>query len=137
MSKIKRITPSSIDTIQNAIDKKLAEIEKEFGVSIKFNGGKYTDSYFRKKMEIAVVSENGKVKSKKAIAFKRQVKNGNISDEYEVGGRVRTSTGDTFIIDGYNSRARKYPVELHNRDRRVKMSKSMLEMCEVINYEKN
>lgn len=134
MNKVDKITSESLNEINDEIKKKLAEVEKKFGVKIELGNTRYTDKNYRTKMKVSTVSENGKVRSKEAIAFERQVNLGNIDEKFEVGKRVRTRKGDVFIIDGYNKRATKYPVQLHNRDGRVKMPVGMLNNCEVVEY---
>lgn len=131
--KITEINRKNLRQINGDIQSALSEVEKKYGIKIKMGNTRYTNKNYTTKIEVAVV-QNGEVKSKIATDFERYRHREGIPSKFKVGTRIKTMSGEYFIIEGYKSRAKKYPIVMSNKDGRFKMSVNQLRMSEVVDY---
>lgn len=130
--KINEINRSNLRLINSEIQYALAEVENKFGISIDIGNSRFNSSNYTTKLKIAVV-KNGKVKSKKVTDYERLAEYYGITNGAKVGDRVRHPVQKTgYIVEGLNTRAKKYPVNLSTRDGKYKMSVEQFNRFQVV-----
>lgn len=132
--KINKINRTNLREINEEIKSALKEVEDKFGVNIELGNSRFTDKNYTTKVKVAVVGDDGEAITKEVTAFKRNKKSYGINDKFEIGTRFETLSGNTFILDGLNTRAKKYPVLAHNRDGKFKLSVRQLNASMVKDY---
>lgn len=104
-----KITPTTIRTINGEISNALKAIEAKYGVKIELGNSSYTASNYRTKLTVSSVSADGVVQSPLAQNFERYRKIEGISASIKVGDTFRYN-GKTFVLKGYDTKKRKYPI---------------------------
>jgi hypothetical protein len=103
-----KMTSDKIDEINDAINTALADISKEFDVSISFGNISYDDTMFYSKMTVLI---NG-ADSKEVRAYKQNYKFHGLPEL----GTTFTDHGRTYTITGFNTRARKNKILIRRDD---------------------
>ena len=98
-----------LDKARTHIDKALAEVGKELGVSIKTGNCRYSSSTFTFKLEGCLIGDDGNAVTKEAESFTMLassygLKPEDLHKEFKNGG-------ETFQIVGLKYRARKFPIQ--------------------------
>lgn len=106
--KIKTFDKSTCRALSEAVEAELVKVGKKFGVSFKYTGGTYNGSEFKLKILSMTLNKDGKVKDKRAEAFKQMA---------HMYGFKPSDLGKVFIsgfrrmeIVGLNPSAHKYPI---------------------------
>ena len=117
----------TIKAIRLAMDSALAQVEKDYGIKISTGNARFSGNEVTFKVKANTVTSGGKAITKEAQMFdivKHQEGIGHLS----VGDTV-TLQGKSFTITGYNTRARKSPIQIEDmQGRGYKCSVSMLKM---------
>ena len=117
----------TIKAIRVAMDSALAKVEKDYGIKISTGNARFSGNEVTFKVKANTVTSGGKAITKEAQMFdivKHQEGIGHLS----VGDTV-TLQGKSFTITGYNTRARKSPINIEDmQGRGYKCSVSMLKM---------
>tara|TARA_B100000963_G_C22373943_1_gene557151 strand:+ start:318 stop:710 length:393 start_codon:yes stop_codon:yes gene_type:complete len=117
----------TIKAIRLAMDSALAKVEKDYGIKISTGNARFSGNEVTFKVKANTVTSGGKAITKEAQMFdivKHQEGIGHLS----VGDTV-TLQGKSFTITGYNTRARKSPINIEDmQGRGYKCSVSMLKM---------
>lgn len=114
MTKITVMNPEKIRLLQEAIKASFSAIEKEFGVSCKFGNSGYTQDSVTLKLEISVIGADGIALDKEAQTFKEYAKLIGF-EPTDLGCEINVN-GKTYIIDGYLTTRRKYPIRLREKN---------------------
>jgi hypothetical protein len=125
--KISKLDKPSIKAIRLAMDKALAEVEAQYGIKISTGNARFTADEVTFKVKANVIDKFGTVLSKEAQAWELYAPTQGL-DHLSVGDTVQLQ-GKSFTIKGYNTRARKSPINIEdNNGRGYKCSVSMLKM---------
>lgn len=108
MAKITKFDRPTARTFAAAVEKALAALATEHGVSIKLGTVKYRDSSCTVTMEVATIAEDGTVATRDADAFRVMAKFYGLSPD-DLGKTFRAN-GTTFKITGLRPRGRKRPI---------------------------
>ena len=127
MTRITNFDKPTIKAIRVAMDDALAQVEKAYGIKISTGNARFSGNEVTFKVKANTVTSGGKAITKEAQMFdivKHQEGLGHLS----VGDTV-TLQGKSFTITGYNTRARKSPINIEDmQGRGYKCSVSMLKM---------
>ena len=125
--KVTNFDKPTIKAIRLAMDSALAQVEKDYGIKISTGNARFSGNEVTFKVKANTVTSGGKAITKEAQMFdivKHQEGIGHLS----VGDTV-TLQGKSFTITGYNTRARKSPINIEDmQGRGYKCSVSMLKM---------
>ena len=125
--KVTNFDKPTIKAIRMAMDNALATVEKEYGITISTGNARFSGNEVTFKVKANTVTSTGKAITKEAQMFdlyKHSEGLGHLS----VGDTV-TLQGKSFILKGYNTRARKSPIQIEDmQGRGYKCSVSMLKM---------
>jgi hypothetical protein len=125
--KISKLDKPSIKAIRLAMDKALAEVEAQYGIKISTGNARFTADEVTFKVKANVIDKFGTVLSKEAQAWELYAPTQGL-DHLSVGDSVQLQ-GKSFTIKGYNTRARKSPINIEDHNGRgYKCSVSMLKM---------
>ena len=117
----------SIKAIRIAMDEALAKVSKEYGIKISTGNARFSNDEVTFKVKANVIGTGGVVKTKEAQAWDIYA-NMNGLGHLSVGDSVELQ-GKSFTIKGYNTRARKSPINIEDHNGRgYKCSVSMLLM---------
>ena len=125
--KISNFDKPSIKAIRIAMDAALAKVEKQYGVKISTGNARFSADEVTFKVKANVISKGGIVKTKEAQAWDLYAQTEGLG-HLSVGDTVQLQ-GKSFTIAGYNTRARKSPINITDSNGRgYKCSVSMLKM---------
>ena len=125
--KISKLDKPSIKAIRLAMDKALAEVEAQYGIKISTGNARFTADEVTFKVKANVIDKFGTVLSKEAQAWDLYAPTQGLG-HLSVGDSVQLQ-GKSFTIKGYNTRARKSPINIEDSNGRgYKCSVSMLKM---------
>ena len=125
--KISKLDKPSIKAIRLAMDKALAEVEAQYGIKISTGNARFTADEVTFKVKANVIDKFGTVLSKEAQAWDLYAQTEGLG-HLSVGDSVQLQ-GKSFTIKGYNTRARKSPINIEDSSGRgYKCSVSMLKM---------
>ena len=117
----------TIKAIRTAMDDALAQVEKAYGIKISTGNARFSGNEVTFKVKANTVTSTGSAITKEAQMFdivKHQHGIGHLS----VGDQV-TLQGKQFTIKGFNTRARKSPINIEDmQGRGYKCSVDMLKM---------
>jgi len=117
----------SIKAIRIAMDEALAKVSKEYGIKISTGNARFSNDEVTFKVKANTIGTGGVVKTKEAQAWDIYA-NMNGLGHLSVGDSVQLQ-GKSFTIKGYNTRARKSPINIEDHNGRgYKCSVSMLLM---------
>ena len=108
--KITKIDRTTCALLRTAINKSLAEIAAELGVSIKAGNGTFNTigGHVTFKVECSLIGENGEVHSKAADDFMRCAERFGLSPD-DLDKEFVTYSGDRFKLVGCSPRSHKFP----------------------------
>ena len=125
--KVTNFDKPTIKAIRMAMDQALATVANEYGITINTGNARFSGNEVTFKVKANTTSSDGTANTKEADMFelvKHQEGLGHLS----VGDTV-TLQGKDFILKGFNSRARKSPIQIEDmQGRGYKCSVSMLKM---------
>ena len=125
--KVTNFDKPTVKAIRMAMDNALAKVEKEYGITIKTGNARFSGDEVTFKVKANTLGNDGTVNTKEA----------NMWDLYaDMNGLGHLKVGDTvnlqgksFTIAGWNTRARKSPVNITDQNGRgYKCSVAMVKM---------
>ena len=127
MTRITNFDKPTIKAIRVAMDDALAQVEKAYGIKISTGNARFSGNEVTFKVKANTVTSSGSAITKEAQMFdivKHQEGIGHLS----VGDTVILQ-GKQFILKGFNTRARKSPINIEDmQGRGYKCSVQMLKM---------
>ena len=127
MTRITNFDKPTIKAIRVAMDDALAQVEKAYGIKISTGNARFSGNEVTFKVKANTVTASGSAITKEAQMFdivKHQEGIGHLS----VGDTV-TLQGKQFTLKGFNTRARKSPINIEDmQGRGYKCSVQMLKM---------
>ena len=125
--KISNFDKPSIKAIRVAMDKALAKVEKQYGVKISTGNARFSAAEVPFKVKANVIGTGGVVKTKEAQAWEIYAASQGLG-HLNVGDTIQLQ-GKSFTIAGYNTRARKSPINITDSNGRgYKCSVAMVKM---------
>ena len=125
--KVTNFDKPTIKAIRMAMDQALATVANEYGITINTGNARFSGNEVTFKVKANTTSSDGTANTKEADMFEL-VKNQEGLGHLSVGDTV-TLQGKDFILKGFNSRARKSPIQIEDmQGRGYKCSVSMLKM---------
>ena len=125
--KVTNFDKPTIKAIRMAMDNALATVEKEYGITISTGNARFSGNEVTFKVKANTLDSSGSANTKEATMFEL-VKNQEGIGHLSVGDTI-TLQGKDFILKGFNSRARKSPIQIEDmQGRGYKCSVQMLKM---------
>ena len=125
--KISNFDKPSIKAIRVAMDAALAKVEKQYGVKISTGNARFSSDEVTFKVKANVIGTGGVVKTKEAQAWDIYASTQGLG-HLSVGDTIQLQ-GKSFTIAGYNTRARKSPINITDSNGRgYKCSAQMVKM---------
>jgi hypothetical protein len=125
--KVQQFDKPTIKAIRMAMDNALAQVAQEYGITINTGNARFTGNEVTFKVKANTVGEGGQAITKEAQTFEL-VKGQHGLDHLSVGDTV-TLQGKEFILKGFNTRARKSPIQIEDlQGRGFKCSVQMLKL---------
>lgn len=117
MPEIKAIDSKTLGQLRVELTTFVEAVAKANGMSGTVGRARFTREYVHFDVELAVVNSAGLANTKEALAFKRYA--GVWGLDPELLGEVVTLNGKSYMIEGANPRAAKYPLLGRGDDDRV------------------
>ena len=109
------------------MDEALAKVSKEYGIKISTGNARFSSDEVTFKVKANVIGTGGIVKTKEAQAWDLYAKHEGLG-HLSVGDTIQLQ-GKSFTIAGYNTRARKSPINITDSNGRgYKCSVAMVKM---------
>ena len=125
--KVSNFDKPSIKAIRMAMDEALAKVSKEYGIKISTGNARFSSDEVTFKVKANVIGTGGVVKTKEAQAWDIYAKHEGLG-HLSVGDTINLQ-GKQFTIAGYNTRARKSPINITDSNGRgYKCSVQMVKM---------
>ena len=125
--KVTNFDKPTIKAIRMAMDNALATVEKEYGITISTGNARFSGNEVTFKVKANTQSIDGQVNTKEADNFELY-KNSIGLGWLEVGDQILLQ-GKYFTLKGYNTRARKSPIQIEDSNGRgYKCSVEMVKM---------
>ena len=125
--KVTNFDKPTIKAIRMAMDNALATVEKEYGITISTGNARFSGNEVTFKVKANTMGNDGTVNTKEAQMFdlyKNSIGLGHLN----VGDTINLQ-GKSFTIAGYNTRARKSPINITDaQGRGYKCSVDMVKM---------
>ena len=125
--KVTNFDKPTIKAIRMAMDNALANVASEYGITINTGNARFSGNEVTFKVKANTVDSSGSANTKEATMFDLY-KQGEGIGHLKVGDTI-TLQGKDFILKGYNTRARKSPIQIEDmQGRGYKCSVQMLKM---------
>ena len=125
--KVQQFDKPTIKAIRQAMDNALAQVAQEYGITINTGNARFSGNEVTFKVKANTVGEGGQAITKEAQMFEL-VKGQHGLDHLNVGDTVILQ-GKEFTLKGFNSRARKSPIQIEDQQGRgFKCSVQMLKL---------
>lgn len=125
--KVTNFDKPTIKAIRMAMDKALAKVEKEYGITIKTGNARFSGDEVTFKVKANTMGDNGTVNTKEANMWDLHADMNGLG-HLKVGDTINLQ-GKSFTIAGYNTRARKSPINITDSNGRgYKCSVAMVKM---------
>ena len=125
--KVTNFDKPTVKAIRMAMDNALAKVEKEYGITIKTGNARFSGDEVTFKVKANTMGDNGTVNTKEANMWNLYADMNGLG-HLSVGDTVNLQ-GKSFTIAGWNTRARKSPVNITDQNGRgYKCSVAMVKM---------
>ena len=125
--KTKQFDKPTIKAIRTSMDAALAKVSKEFGITITAGNARFTANEVTFKVKANTIGKTGTAITKESQAWALYAKHEGLG-HLSVGDTIQLQ-GSSFTIKGWNTRARKSPINIEDSmGRGYKCSVSMLKM---------
>ena len=125
MKNIKQFNKPQIVQLRSSIDKALDHVAKEYGITISAGNCSFSGNEANFKLKLNTIGDNGTVITRESQMwdlYKSRTNCGHLS----IGDTIQLQ-GNSYILSGYNTRARKAPINFtDSRGRGYKCSIAML-----------
>lgn len=119
-----KMTKTNIKNLRNEMNAELEVLAKKYGVTISVGNASYTNNNVTFKVEVANQNQSGLTLNKKATALLEQVKLRKLNFTL---GSVIVLQGREFKVVGFNTRAKKFPIEIQGLDDNLKYKCSIFQ----------
>ena len=127
MKKIESFNKPTIIQLRSSIDKALDQVAKEYGITISAGNCSFSGNEANFKLKLNTIGEGGTVitqESQNWDFYKSRTNCGHLN----IGDKI-TIQGSTYTLSGYNTRARKAPIQFKDsRGNGYKCSIALLNM---------
>ena len=125
--KVTNFDKPTVKAIRMAMDNALAKVEKEYGITIKTGNARFSGDEVTFKVKANTLGNDGTVNTKEANMWDLHADMNGLG-HLKVGDTVNLQ-GKSFTIAGWNTRARKSPVNITDQNGRgYKCSVAMVKM---------
>tara|TARA_B100000989_G_scaffold130087_1_gene96597 strand:- start:724 stop:1113 length:390 start_codon:yes stop_codon:yes gene_type:complete len=125
--KVTNFDKPTIKAIRMAMDNALAKVEKEYGITIKTGNARFSGDEVTFKVKANTKNNDGSVNTKEANMWGLYAPTHGLG-HLNVGDTIQLQ-GKSFTIAGYNTRARKSPINVTDANGRgYKCSVAMVKM---------
>ena len=125
--KVTNFDKPTVKAIRMAMDNALAKVEKEYGITIKTGNARFSGDEVTFKVKANTMGDNGTVNTREANMWNLYADMNGLG-HLSVGDTVNLQ-GKSFTIAGWNTRARKSPVNITDaQGRGYKCSVDMVKM---------
>ena len=125
--KVTNFDKPTVKAIRMAMDNALAKVEKEYGITIKTGNARFSGDEVTFKVKANTMGNDGTVNTKEANMWDLHADMNGLG-HLKVGDTVNLQ-GKSFTIAGWNTRARKSPVNITDaQGRGYKCSVAMVKM---------
>ena len=125
--KVTNFDKPTVKAIRMAMDKALAKVEKEYGITIKTGNARFSGDEVTFKVKANTMGNDGTVNTREANMWDLHADMNGLG-HLKVGDTVNLQ-GKSFTIAGWNTRARKSPVNITDQNGRgYKCSVAMVKM---------
>ena len=125
--KVTNFDKPTVKAIRMAMDNALAKVEKEYGITIKTGNARFSGDEVTFKVKANTMGNDGTVNTKEANMWDLHADMNGLG-HLKVGDTVNLQ-GKSFTIAGWNTRARKSPVNITDQNGRgYKCSVDMVKM---------
>jgi len=125
--KVTNFDKPTVKAIRMAMDNALAKVEKEYGITIKTGNARFSGDEVTFKVKANTMGNDGTVNTKEANMWDLHADMNGLG-HLKVGDTVNLQ-GKSFTIAGWNTRARKSPVNITDQNGRgYKCSVAMVKM---------
>jgi len=127
MKKIETFNKPQIVQLRNEIDKALDRVAKQYGITIKAGNCSFSGNEANFKLKLNTIGEGGTVITRESQMwdlYKGRTQCSHLS----IGDKIKIQ-GNSYTLSGYNTRARKAPINFtDSRGRGYKCSINMLNL---------
>ena len=109
MQDIKQFNRANIKGLRNEIDEALDQVAKKYGITISAGNCTFSGNEANFKLKLNTIGEGGTVITRESQNWDFY-KNRTQCTHLNVGDKI-TIQGGTYILTGYNTRARKAPIQ--------------------------
>ena len=123
--KVSNVDKPSIKAIRMAMDIALAKVEKQYGIKISTGNARFSGDEVTFKVKANTIGTGGQVQTKEAQNWDMMAQVNGLG-HFSVGDTIQLQ-GKSFTIKGWNTRARKSPINIEDQNGRgYKCSVSMV-----------
>tara|TARA_R110002074_G_scaffold296232_1_gene467788 strand:- start:1760 stop:2149 length:390 start_codon:yes stop_codon:yes gene_type:complete len=123
--KVSNFDKPSIKAIRMAMDIALAKVEKQYGIKISTGNARFSGDEVTFKVKANTIGTGGQVQTKEAQNWDMMAQVNGLG-HFSVGDTIQLQ-GKSFTIKGWNTRARKSPINIEDQNGRgYKCSVSMV-----------
>ena len=127
MKNIKAFNRANIKGLRNEIDEALDRVAKKYGITISAGNCTFSGNEANFKLKLNTIGDNGTVITRESQMWDLYKSRTNCS-HLSIGDKI-TIQGNSYTLSGYNTRARKAPINFtDNRGRGYKCSINMLNL---------
>ena len=127
MQSIKQFNKTKIIQLRSSIDEALDRVAKEYGITISAGNCSFSGNEANFKLKLNTIGGNGKAVTRESQMWDLYKSRTNCS-HLKVGDEIQLQ-GNTYTLSGYNTRARKAPINFtDSRGNGYKCSIAMLNM---------
>ena len=127
MKKIESFNKPTIVQLRSSIDKALDQVAKEYGITISAGNCSFSGNEANFKLKLNTIGEGGTVITRESQNWDFYKNRTNCS-HLSIGDKI-TIQGNSYTLSGYNTRARKAPINFtDSRGNGYKCSINMLNM---------
>ena len=127
MKKIESFNKPQIVQLRNEIDKALDRVAKEYGITISAGNCSFSGNEANFKLKLNTIGEGGTVITRESQMWDLYKSRTNCS-HLSIGDKI-TIQGNSYTLSGYNTRARKAPINFtDSRGNGYKCSINMLNL---------
>ena len=127
MKDIKQFNRANIKGLRNEIDEALDRVAKKYGITISAGNCTFSGNEANFKLKLNTIGDNGTVITRESQMWDLYKSRTNCS-HLSIGDKI-TIQGNSYTLSGYNTRARKAPINFtDSRGRGYKCSINMLNL---------
>jgi len=127
MKKIETFNKPQIVQLRNEIDKALDRVAKQYGITISAGNCSFSGNEANFKLKLNTIGDNGTVITRESQMWDLYKSRTNCS-HLSIGDKI-TIQGNSYTLSGYNTRARKAPINFtDSRGNGYKCSINMLNL---------